>query len=260
MKKTITLLLLTSVAICASALDGKQAKINSIKKSKEYLYSDITMSAQEAAVSQAFDLLQQEILSWVSDRTEKNIETVSLRDINQLVDTLQLQRVNMYRVFAYVKKTKLVPMFNKWDLVLLDNLDSDDGIINEDELPETTENKQEEVRSAVSATNKEVLHLLRSNFLGKKGGVIEQIKKARNFFELKQIMEPLKECGDIADYGKYATVEKPEDCYLIIYDPAGNIKALLGKGEQERPNLKTGQNDSIKKYTGCGAIWFTINE
>ena len=266
MRKAITLVLLIGVATCACALDRKQAKINNIKKSKEYLYSDITMSTREAAISQAFNQLQQEILAWASDRTEKNIETVSLRDINQLVDTLQLQRVNMYRVFAYVKKTKLVPMFNEWDLVLLDNLDSDDGIINEeDELPEASENKsnvkkQEEVHPEDSLANKDVLQLLRSNFLGKKGGVIEQIKKARNFFDLKQIMEPLKERGDITAYGKYATAEKPEDCYLIVYDPAGNIKALLGKGEQERPNLKTGKDDSLKNYSGCGAIWFTLNE
>ena len=90
--------------------------------------------------------------------------------------------------------------------------------------------------------------------------VIEQIKKAKNFFELKQIMEPLKEKGDILDYGKYASAEKPEDCYLVVYDPAGNIKALLGKGEDLRQNLKTGKDDSIKNYRGCGAIWFTIKE
>ena len=94
--------------------------------------------------------------------------------------------------------------------------------------------------------------------MGKKGGVIEQIKKARNFFELKQIMEPLKQKGDIIDYGKYATAKNPDKCYLIVYDAAGNIKALLGKGAEERLNLKTGQLDSIENYHGCGAIWFRI--
>ena len=111
-----------------------------------------------------------------------------------------------------------------------------------------------------SLVNEKVLSILKNNFLGKKGGVIEQIKKAKNFFELKQIMEPLKQKGDIIDYGKYATAKNPEDCYLIVYDPAGNIKALLDKGEKERQNLKTGKKDSIKNYRGCGAIWFTIKE
>lgn len=73
-------------------------------------------------------------------------------------------------------------------------------------------------------------------------------------------MLPLKEKGDIIDYGKYATAQHPELCYLIVYDPAGNICALLGKGKEERQNLKTGQKDNIKNYRGCGAIWFTLRE
>ena len=77
---------------------------------------------------------------------------------------------------------------------------------------------------------------------------------------IKVAMQPLKENGDIIDYGKFATAEHPELCYLIVYDPAGNICALLGKGEDVRPNLKTGRDDSIKNYRGCGAIWFTLKE
>ena len=87
-----------------------------------------------------------------------------------------------------------------------------------------------------------------------------RLKKAKNFFELKEIMQPLKDKGDIIDYGKYATAEHPELCYLIVYDPAGNICALLGKGKDVRKNLKTGNDDSIKNYRGCGAIWFTLRE
>ena len=66
--------------------------------------------------------------------------------------------------------------------------------------------------------------------------------------------------GDIIDYGKFATAKEPEQCYLIVYDPAGNICALLGKGQRVRQNLKTGHDDSIENYRGCGAIWFTLRE
>lgn len=90
--------------------------------------------------------------------------------------------------------------------------------------------------------------------------VLETIQKARTFFELKDIMEPLKKQGDIIDYGKYATIKNPGECYLIVYDPAGNIKAFLGKGEESRQNLKTGKADNISNYRGCGAIWFTMKE
>ena len=273
--------MLLCLVLMANALDKRQTTINSIKKSREFLYSDITMSSREDANSQAVELLQRQIFAWAKDRAEnKNAAEVSPIDLNKLIDTIMVRRANMFRVFAYVKKVKLIPLFSEWNLVLLDNLDSDDGNdiegLPEEESEELASNEdspeQEElpepkdtILSQISekkdtVANGEIRSILRKSFWGKKGGVIEQIKKAKNFFELRQIMEPLKEKGDIKDYGKYATAEKPEECYLVVYDPAGNIKALLGKGDKVRQNLKTGKDDSIKNYRGCGAIWFTINE
>lgn len=248
MKQAVLFILFLCCTLTASALDKRQTKINTIKKSKEYLYSDITMSTPEAATSQAFEQLQREILSWATARADKKPGSlVSPKQINQKIDTMMVRRAEMYRVFAYVKKVKLIPLFSDWNLVLTDELDGDDAPDIESEVKDTI-------------ANAEIRSLLRNSFLGKKGGVIEQIKKAKNFFELKQIMEPLKEKGDITDYGKYVTAVKPEDCYLVVYDSAGNIKAILDKGDKTRQNFKTGKEDNIKNYRGCGAIWFTIKE
>lgn len=267
MKRLSMMILLLSMVLMVSALDKRQTQINTIKKSKEYLYSDITMSTIESAASQAFDELQLEIITWAMDRADKKPgSAVSPQDINKLIDTIMVRRADMYRIFAYVKKVKLVPLFSDWNLVLLDSLDSDEGKLrglpDGSDLAETSKPQKDSTDSLAkdSVVNKKVLAKLRNNYLGRKGGVIELIKKAKNFFELKQILEPLKQKGEIVDYGKYATAKKPEDCYLIVYDPAGNIKALLGKGEEVRQNLKTGKEDSIMNYHGCGAIWFTIKE
>lgn len=269
-------MLLLCVVLMTNALDKRQTKINNIKKSKEYLYSDITMSTQEGAVSQAFDVLQQNILNWAKDRADKKSgSAVSPKDINKLIDTIMVRRAEMYRVFAYVKKVKLIPLFSDWSLVLTDDQDCDDGNVQDDlaeiEEPKPTEEvkaekepepqtEQPQKEQKDTLANEQIRTLLKNNFLGRKGGVIEQIKKAKNFFELKQIMEPLKQKGDILDYGKYATAKSPEDCYLIVYDPAGNIKAILDKGDKVRQNLNTGKKDSIKNYRGCGAIWFILKE
>ena len=256
----MTILLLLCMVLTINALDKRQSNINTIKKSKEYLYSDITMSTMEGASSQAFERLQQEILMWATDRAEKKTDRFpSPVEINKLIDTIMVRRADMYRVFAYVKKVKLVPLFSDWKLVLLDDLDCDV----DSRAPETSkpnEAPKDSVTKDSLVISQKVITILKNSFLGRKNGVIEQIKKAKTFFELKQIMEPLKQKGDIIDYGKYATAMKPEECYLIVYDPAGNIKALLGKGKKVRLNLKTGKDDSIKNYRGCGAIWFTINE
>ena len=212
--------------------DQKIDHINAIKKSSDYLYADVTMPTLEDAISQAYEQLQREVYSWM----EK--DSIPAIEINSKADTIITQRANMFRVFAYTSKSE----FNA------------SVVGNASERCDTAKHK-----NVVAGDT--IRQLLMQNFLGRKGGVIEQIKKARTFFELRQIMEPLKAKGDILDYGKYATAEKPEDCFLIVYDPAGNICALLGKGKEgNRWNMFTGKPDGIANYRGCGAIWFKLSK
>ena len=92
--------------------------------------------------------------------------------------------------------------------------------------------------------------------------VLEQILKAKNFFELRDTMKTLIRQGAVSDYGKRETCRQPEACYWIVYDRAGNIKAILGKGQTIRKNFKTGRVDSLANYQGKGyaGIWFQIKE
>lgn len=274
MKRLSLLMVLLSMVLMADALDIRQQNINRIKKSKAFLYSDVTMKTQENATSQAYEQIQVEIMNWASERSKKKISNIPVTELNKIVDTIMVRRAEMYRVVAFVRKSKVAANFKDWKITLVKELDTDpkQEPVETVELPDTIEQSQvpevvDSVKPVLQAKEKKdsivsgkVISILRSNYLGKKGGVIEQIKKAKYFFELQQIMEPLKQKGDIIDYGKYATAKNPEDCYLIVYDPAGNIKALLDKGDKVRQNLKTGKEDSIKNYRGCGAIWFTIKE
>lgn len=231
MKKSICILLSLVVVMGASAGDGRLEKINSIKKNSGYLYGEATVSTQEQATTLAYEELQREVYAWLQN------DSLSVKDINRMADTIMVRIVNVYRVFAYVEKSKLKPG---------STLDS---------TPDST------------LFTDSVRQVIQKRFFGKEGKMKQRqndallrLKKAKNFFELKEIMQPLKEKGDIIDYGKYATAEHPELCYLIVYDPAGNICALLGKGKEVRQNLKTGKDDSINNYRGCGAIWFTLRE
>ena len=214
-------ILALGLAIASFAIDDRVEQINAIKKDSRYLYGEATTSTQEESTTLAYEQLQNEVFKWVQcDQVELCIKSV--KDINQLADTMVTRRVDMYRVFVYVEKLKL--------MAVVDSMPSVDSV---------------QINDSVRMAPDKVL---------------QQIKNAKNFFELKSIMQPLKEQGDIIDFGKYATAEHPELCYLIVYDPAGNIRALLGKGEETRQNLKTGKEDSIRNYRGCGAIWFTLRE
>ena len=202
----------------------------------------------EQATTLAYEELQREVYAWLQN------DSLSVKDINRLSDTVMVRIVNVYRVFAYVEKSKLKSL--PPDTVKKDTICA--------KVPSVEKTLEKKDSTLFTDSVRQVIN---KRFFGKEGKMKQRendallrLKKAKNFFELKEIMQPLKDKGDIIDYGKYATAKHPELCYLIVYDAAGNICALLGKGKDVRKNLKTGNDDSIKNYRGCGAIWFTLRE
>lgn len=249
MKRLYIIILALSVVMGSLGSDWRLEKINSIKKNKNFLYGEATVSSQELATTLAYEQLQNEVFAWLQN------DSITIRDINRLADTIMVRIVNVYRVFAYVEKAKIKSVLA--DTVRVDTIPA---------IEKPLQEKGIEKKDSTLFTDS-VRQVIHKRFFGPEGKMRQRqndallrIKKAKNFFELKEIMQPLKERGDIIDYGKYATAKHPESCYLIVYDPAGNIRALLGKGKDERPNLKTGRKDTIKNYRGCGAIWFTLRE
>lgn len=248
MKRIICSILTFVLVMGASAGDWRLEKINSIKKNSGYLYGEATVSTLEQATTLAYEELQREVYAWLQN------DSLSVKDINRLSDTVMVRIVNVYRVFAYVEKSKLKSL--PPDTVKIDTVQA--------KVPSVVKSFEKKDSTLFTDSVRQVIN---KRFFGKEGkkrqrenDALLRLKKAKNFFELKKIMQPLKEKGDIIDYGKYATAKHPELCYLIVYDPAGNICALLGKGKDIRKNLKTGNDDSIKNYRGCGAIWFTLRE
>lgn len=280
MKKILLLSILLSACIVAQALDKSQKAINEIKKNREYLYGEATMPTQEEATSLAYELLQKEIVGWLSDRASRPVESFSVKEVNRLTDTIMMRRADMYRVFAYVKKNSLIPLFYDNGIVLLDSLDIGK---NEEQLrviienhahtrPDTMANeavlqqirskmfatpedapKKEEANTSSASPKREVKPVSKTE-----AEVIRRVRQAKNFFDLKNVLPQLKQEGLISNYGKLATANRLEQCHLIVYDAAGNIKALLGRGEETRQNLNTGIDDSLENYRGCGALWFQL--
>lgn len=254
-RKILFIVSLLCAVLVVLAMDKQQEQVNEIKKNREYLYGEATMPTQEEATSLAYELLQQEVLKWATDRVSRPFKDMSPKEINQKAEVIELRRADMFRIFAYVKKSDLVPMFYDQGIIFFDSLDVGKIPNPQQEVPEV-----KRVLKTDSLVNDKVKQQIVQHFFVSKNDALEKIKKARTFFELKTILPPLKEEGCIVDYGKYATAEKPEECYLIIYDIAGNIKALLGKGDKMRPNLQTGKDETLQNYRGCGAIWFQLKE
>ena len=214
--------------LCLMAQGDMVSKINAVKMDSTYLYGEATLKSRAEASSSAKHNLQINIMEWIEKETNNPCRLI-LTPLIQNADSMITKRAQMFRFFTYVRK----------DLI-----------------------KAKLQREGINIGNVE-LHpdtILVSNNYQNKSSVLKLIMEVKSFHQLKRVIEPLAAKGVISSYGKYATMTQPSDSYLIIYDPQGNIRAFLGKGNSSRKNLATGQDDSEHNYSGCGAIWFQLNQ
>lgn len=282
MKKILMLLPLLLVFLNSYADDDVISQINKIKKNSQYLYGESTMPTEHEASQVAMEMLQEDINQWAVSHAKKKVEKVVATDVSHLVDSIITTRVNMYRVFLYVKKSKLIPIYKQEGLVIVDPEAKDNKKDKEKtdveskktvakiETPKDSVKEpltvdlssyvsQDNTESGVQATQAMATVSNTSQTLSDQSqSALEKIKALKTFDQLQPTIMPLAEEGTITEYGKYATLTDPEEAYLIIYDPEGRIRAVFGKGDSIRKNLVTGKDDSIKNYHGCGAIWFKL--
>ena len=286
MKRRLLWLIAFSLII-VSTIKGQgsdKSRINEVKKDTSYLYGEATLQTKHDAIRLACDLLKNEVKKWSE---ENNIHYNEFPDVilSQLADTIAMNRSNKTRAFVYVKKSALPSAFGKKPIgekkietaqtQIPNNTSSPIIIATQSEQPESTSSAiivatqpQPSESAIVVATQPQQPDNSRVQLFAEEtpmmssystNTVIEKIKAVDSFYDLKSVMLPLHEQGAIKSYGKYSTMQNPVDCYLVIYDSNGYIKALLGKGTEQRLNLKTLQPDSEKNYPGCGAIWFQLS-
>lgn len=228
MKRSIIIILNICVSMVMIAQNDIVSKINNIKMDSTYVYGEATLKTRDSASALANDLLKSSIKEWIEIETKSPCR-ITLTSLVENTDSIVTKRANMIRVFKYARKADLLPLLHRAGI----------NMGNVKHEPDTIPVYDAALQNGQS--------------------VLNQIIKIKSFHQLKGVMEPLYAKRLIKSYGKYNTMTEPENCYLIIYDPDGDIRAILGKGKSSRKNLTTGKADSEHNYSGCGAIWFQLN-
>ena len=250
MKKILFLLTLLYVSIGSLAADDVVDSINNIKKNLAYLYGEGTMDTYKSADSLARTDLTMKIQEWVFRHTENLVDEDIDRRIARYVKTMTTRRADKTRVFAYIQKVDVMPLLSDMGINI-----EDSTAVRVAESPETAIPKKDLAGMLSDLFEKGSKPTTRNQ-------VLEKLLAAKDFFELRKTMKTLIEQGAINKYGKRESCKQPEECYWVVYDRAGNIKAILGKGQKTRKNYKTNRNDSLSNYEGKGfaGIWFQIAE
>jgi hypothetical protein len=221
---------LTSVVLSAFTLfplfaqqndntDEIKKQINKIKKNNQYIYAESTAPTETDARNYAEEKLYEEVNAWVeTQRKLKKSSNLVVNNKKELWTILEMPRgSNMFRSFIYVKKNDILPVENS-------------TVITNTNIPVVEEKIKEELPVVI---NKLASYT-------KYADIVEEIKK-------------MKENGQIKEYARYASLNNPDVCYLIIYNRDAKIEAILTPGK-ERRNIKTNKPDGVKNYSGCGAI------
>lgn len=222
----------------AQQTEDQKKEINKIKKSSLYLYAETTMPDKKEAMATAIDILQREAQKWVNEKRKKK-ETdadwdLVMTNVTQSYNQIELPRGNMYRAFAYVKKSDILTTKN----VIVSDLE------NPAPEEETTEEAIAESPKAQPAELPEA---------------VKRLLALEKYEELPPCVDALKEEGLITEYNRYASLPNPDDYVLIIYNRAGEIEAILSEGP-ERTNMRTGRTDGVANYKGRGAIGVKLSK
>ena len=240
--------------------DGVVDSINHIKRDTTYLYGEATMPTLKSADSLARKELALKVREWMYQQTDQTDSTeIDDSRLSPYISVLTNRRADMIRGFAYIQKDDLRRLLNHKDTVqgtIMAKPIEDtviDSIVTDKPDPTLIKRSEVEILKELQAKVKKPVT---------RDDVLKQILKAKNFFELRDTMKTLIKQGAVSNYGKRETCKQPEACYWIVYDRAGNIKAILGKGQSIRKNFKTGRVDSLTNYQGKGyaGIWFQIKE
>lgn len=218
----------------AQQTEEQKKEINKIKKSSLYLYAETTMPDKEEAMMTAIDMLKDEAQRWVSEKKKKQETDVDwevvMTNVTQSYNKIELPRGNMYRAFAYVKKSDVITGKNV--------------IVSDVKMPES---EVEEIKEAPAPQPAE------------QPEAIKRLLALKMYDEVPACVETLKKEGLITEYNRYASLPNPDDYVLIIYNRAGEVEAILSEGA-ERINMRTLQADGVANYKGRGAIGVKLSK
>lgn len=212
-----------SVIALAESVDDVKKQINKVKKSSQYIYAESTASTEEDARAYAEERLYDNVNKWVATQKKmRGSANLVVNNRKELWTTLSMPRgSNMFRYFVYVKKDDIIPAENAI-------------VIANESQPAVEEKLQSVLPEAVSLL----------------AGITD-------YYAMTEKIKQLKSEGKIEEYGRYASLDDPNEYYLIIYNQQAKVVGILTPGLNRR-NVKTNQPDGVANYRGCGAIGIKI--
>ena len=218
-------------------------EINAIKRDTTCIYAEATMKDVNEAIIGAKSILEVKVGDWIrSQHPNEGIE-VCIAKAKEHSFEVQTRRGDYYRAFVYVKKRDIMPIADKSEVVVFQvQPDSIKPLTTPEEVI-SEETRVEAPASVITLTKEE-----------------EQMVAITSFYNIEPYIKGIRDKNKLEAYGKYATLPADSACHIFVYDQQGQVKAVLRKTPTAQLNLKTLNEDNVKNYRNCGAIWFRLKD
>ena len=263
----IFLLLLTQTSLAQSTNDVKS--INAIKLDTTYLYGEATKAELSDALSDAKSRLEIEVSEWVNAQYSSEEIELCIAKAKEHCSEIQTTRGSLFRVFVYVKKSDILPVADKSEVVFI-NVAKDNPtpkpvvekpLVVEQEITQEANLNQNEVeeKDVTMSQSKEKIILPTKprpdiKLTPDERRMVAITKK----IDLETYLKTIDGMGKIKKYGKLNNLPQNEKYHLFIYDRQDNVLAILRKEDSVLVNLKEEREDSVDNYDNCGFVWIQL--
>ena len=275
MKKIIvlsTLMLIWNIVMGQSV--SKQ--INDIKRSSKYLSAEATMESEAKAYEMASELLANEVSEYAKSQSGSGtVNAVIYKNVAGEAEKIKMKRGTMTRVFLYVKKNDIFSAENVGVIDVPSKTSSEKELVpqNLDAKVETVNHDSIDIENELISSMIDTL-LVDTSFIdedyNKLSAVLVNYKTWQQevLFTLlgcssvKQVLyyiDKFRAESRIKRDGIAGNCKNPEKCYWIIFDDNARVLTILSPGTDSRVNFATSEMDSLKNYSGKGAIWFILS-
>ena len=277
------LLVLFAWSLPTLAQEDKNAEINKIKRSRDYLtVTGTSMASAEEASENAKMLIDVEIEQWLQETAEGDIAGYVAKSKENLA-VIETKRGSLFRAFIYVKKKDILPYYEDETVMaeLPNPIVTDTPIIvdtmkvEEIITPPVEENivevkSEEELVSTVEylpQVEKPVEEAIVAPLESANGGVSNMeeensMLKVYSVSSISKYLGKLKQADKLAEYGKEVAWPGNGVVYFFFADYNNVVRGYIKMTDGITFNLANGEvvelADYLTKYETGTYIWFTL--
>ena len=277
------LLVLFAWSIPTLAQEDKNAEINKIKRSRDYLtVTGTSMVSTEEASENARMLIDVEIEQWLQGNAEGDIAGYVAKSKENLA-VIETKRGSLFRAFIYVKKKDILPYYEDETVmaelpnpivtdtpIIVDTMTVEEVIVPPVEEKVTIvepEEKQDSVIVNLPIIEEPVEEVIVAPLESVSGGVsnIEEEKSMLKTYSVSSISKylgKLKQADKLAEYGKEVAWPDNGVVYFFFADYNNVVRGYIKMTDGTAFNLANGEvvelADYLTKYETGTYIWFTL--